>query len=100
MEVNLDREINNFDGSKLREITVKAILLQYLGTFSHNDGAKMIRAYKLGQLVFDGSGNMSFDDKDVEIIREALKKPQHIAIVYAQICDIFGVNGENKDGEI
>lgn len=95
MKVNLDQELKNFDGTNLSGISVKAIMIQYLGTYGSQEGKKVIAAYKLGTRVYDASGEIELSDSELDIMRDSLQKPQHIAIVYAQICDVFNVNGDN-----
>lgn len=86
MELNLDQGFVNFDGSIIEGLTLKGVLLQYLGTFSSQKGEDMIAAYTLGQRVYEPARqSLTLSDKELELVKNAISKPQHIAMVYAQM---------------
>ena len=85
-KINLKEEIKGFDGKPVLlgsdALTVKTMLIQYLGTFASENTSEMIIAHAIGQKVYDGDSNVLITSSEFRLIEKALEKPQHGAVVY------------------
>lgn len=85
--VNVGKEIKDYDGKSIpgREgtIKVKDIMNQYVAGFTkENDPDKMILAWRIGQKIYDADGEVALEDAEFDLVKEAMKKPQHAAALY------------------
>ena len=85
-KINLKEEIKGFDGKAVmlgdEALTVKTILIQYLGTFASENTSEMIIAYAIGQNIYESKNSVLVSSSEFRLIEKALEKPQHGAVVY------------------
>jgi hypothetical protein len=69
-------------------LQIKDVIIQYLATFTGKDGKKIMRARKLGQLIYDAEEDpIEIEDADLDLIEEAMQEPQHSAIALAPVYE-------------
>ena len=82
------------DGSPL---TVKDLLLQYVGTFESDKGAELIMARKIGQKIYDcKEPYFEFEDAEWALVKQAISKPKHVALVMGSFLEFIGKVDRNE----
>lgn len=85
--VNVGKEIMDYEGQPIpgRDGTVKVkdIMNQYVAGYTKdNDPDKMILAWRIGQKIYDATDEVALEDAEFDLVKEAMKKPQHAAALF------------------
>jgi len=90
--IQLSKPICNFAGIPIpvpgedRDFSIKDLLLHYLGVFTSKDGKTVIRVYDLGIRIQNCKDKeMTIENADFLLLKEASQTPQHGAMVMAQL---------------
>lgn len=90
--LEIGKEIKTFDGrtiitdSSMQPMTIKDIVLHYLGVYNSQDGKRLIEAYRLGIRVADcREPTINIENQDFLLIKEAIQKPSHGALIAGQL---------------
>jgi hypothetical protein len=87
--INLKEEIKGFDGKAVmlgdEALTVKTLLMQYIGTYASENAADMVVAYAIGQKVYDNESYVDLNGSEYRVVEKAIARPQHGTVVYVPL---------------
>lgn len=93
-KVPLTKAVRGWDGRVLlvegNPLTVKELLLQYVGTFESEVGKELILARKLGQKIYDSREDLvEIEEPEFSVIKKSTSRPRHIAIVMGFLLEVL-----------
>ncbi len=101
--LEIGKEIRTFDGrvisvdATMKPMTIKDVLLHYIGTFNTKDGKRLIEAYKLGLKLSDYyEQTINIENSDWLIIQEAIQTPVHGALIMGQLQEAIEAAEKTK----
>jgi hypothetical protein len=96
MKMSIGGEILDYDGNKIQDgdgrgpLTFKSLLRMYTGSYSpdpadKNGAENSVIANAVALKVHNAIDEIELTDEEYEILKEAILKPFHIALVYSQV---------------
>ena len=84
-------------GKSSEPAKIKDILIQYLVGYKGKEPKQVMLARKVAQKVFDFEGlSLEVEDAEFDLIEEAVKEPQHNALIIAPIYEMLKAAKEEK----
>ena len=97
--VYLNELIRGFNGDGIlvdgEPMSVKDLLLQYVGTFTSNNGAELILARRVGQKIYDAKEDIDLEETEWNIVKQAVSRPKHVALVMGAFLEF--INRVDRD---
>ena len=100
--VELGKVMVTFDGRPIPDfqgnpMSVRDVLLHYLGTYTSKNGKNIIDAYQLGMKIAKHTeATIQLENAEFLILKESVQNPAHGALIMGQIAEVLDRAEETK----